>query len=143
MITLPVNPRDSYGRMRMSLYASAPSLTVMSDYLPGDLDGLYCLETDTILIDRRIDFTRKRCALVHELVHRWYGDAGNGVYSVKQEARCRRETARLMVDPLEYITAEQTYEGNIFLIAQELDRTEQVIYDYQQLLCGDTNLSRL
>ncbi|WP_204316618.1 hypothetical protein [Bifidobacterium ramosum] len=118
----------------MTLYESAPGLTVMSDLLPGKMDGVYCRSTDTILIDRRITLTKKRCALVHELVHRWYGDDGDGQYSAWQESRCRLETARLMVRLDEYADAERMYEGDVFLIAAELDRTVQVIQDFQRLL---------
>ena len=55
----PLSPRMSYGRMRMALYDVAPELNVSSALLPGILDGIYCLETNTILIDRRIAYTRK------------------------------------------------------------------------------------
>ncbi|NEG89799.1 ImmA/IrrE family metallo-endopeptidase [Bifidobacterium aerophilum] len=133
-IRLPVDPFQSYGRMRMALYETAPGLTVMSDLLPDKMDGVYCLETDTILIDRRIDLTKKRCTLVHELVHRWYGDDGDGHYTAKQEMRCRLETARLMVRVDDYADAERMYDGDAFLIAAELDRTVQVIRDFQRLL---------
>lgn len=71
---LPLSPRMSYGQMRMALYQVAPDLHVASARLPGKLDGVYCLSTNTVLIDRRITYTRKRCALVHELVHWRHGD---------------------------------------------------------------------
>lgn len=71
---LPISPRMSYGQIRMALYQVAPDLHVASTRLPGKLDGIYCLTTNTVLIDRRITYTRKRCALVHELVHRQHGD---------------------------------------------------------------------
>ncbi|TCE40330.1 hypothetical protein MCC10042_0949 [Bifidobacterium longum subsp. longum] len=73
-MTLPLSPRMSYGQMRMALYDVAPDLHVASAWLPGKLDGIYCLATNTVLIDRRITYTRKRCALVHELVHWQHGD---------------------------------------------------------------------
>ena len=73
-MTLPLSPRMSYGQMRMALYQVAPDLHVASARLPGKLDGVYCLSTNTVLIDRRITYTRNRCALVHELVHWRHGD---------------------------------------------------------------------
>ena len=57
---LPLSPRMSYGQMRMALYQVAPDLHVASARLPGKLDGVYCLSTNTVLIDRRITYTRKR-----------------------------------------------------------------------------------
>lgn len=49
---LPVRAHDSYGGMRMALYHVAPELTVGSAILPGDLNGVYRMDTDTIVIDR-------------------------------------------------------------------------------------------
>lgn len=93
MTGLPLSPRMSYGQMRMALYTVAPDLHVASARLPGKLDGLYCLATNTVLIDRRITYTRKRCALVHELVHWQHGDdTSNGCRGGKLEQRCRRES---------------------------------------------------
>ena len=100
---LPLSPRMSYGQMRMALYDVAPELTVSSALLPGNMDGLYCRETNTILIDRRVTYTRKRCILVHELIHWEYGDdTTNGCAGGRLERRCRKETALLLVDPIEY-----------------------------------------
>ena len=132
---LPLSPRMSYGQMRRALYDVAPELTVSSALLPGNMDGLYCRETNTILIDRRVTYTRKRCILVHELIHWEYGDdTTNGCAGGRLERRCRKETALLLVDPIEYATAEQVYEGNPYRIASELDVTLDVINDYRQLL---------
>lgn len=95
MTGLPLSPRMSYGQMRMALYTVAPDLHVASARLPGKLDGLYCLATNTVLIDRRITYTRKRCALVHELVHWQHGDdTSNGCRGGKLEQRCRRPVHR-------------------------------------------------
>ena len=68
---------------------------------------------DTILIDRRITYTRKRCTLVHELVH-WAhdDDTSKGCEGSRIERRCRRRTALLLIDPAEYALAERMYGGN-------------------------------
>lgn len=90
---------------------------------------------DTILIDRRITYTRKRCALVHELVHWQHGDdTSNGCRGGKLEQRCRRETAILLINPAEYALAERMYDGNPYQIAAELNVTIQIIQDYRQWL---------
>ena len=115
---LPLSPRMSYGQMRMALYDVAPDLHVASAWLPGKLDGIYCLATNTVLIDRRITYTRKRCALVHELVHWQHGD----------------DTAILLINPAEYALAERMYDGNPYQIAAELNVTIQIIQDYRQWL---------
>lgn len=132
---LPLSPRMSYGQMRMILYQVAPDLHVASARLPGKLDGVYCLSTNTVLIDRRITYTRKRCALVHELVHWQHGDdTSNGCRGGKLEQRCRHETAILLINPAEYALAERMYDGNPYQIAAELNVTIQIIQDYRQWL---------
>ncbi|MFR8924906.1 MAG: ImmA/IrrE family metallo-endopeptidase [Bifidobacterium longum] len=121
--------------MRMALYDVAPELNVSSALLPGILDGIYCLETNTILIDRRITYTRKRCTLVHELVHWRHGDdTTSGCMGGKMERRCRRETAILLIDPAEYALAERMYDGDPYQMAAELNVTVQIIEDYRALL---------
>ena len=125
----------SYGQMRMALYDVAPDLHVASAWLPGKLDGIYCLATNTVLIDRRITYTRKRCALVHELVHRQHGDdTSNGCRGGKNERRCRRETAMLLINSAEYALAERMYDGNPYQMAAELNVTVQVVEDYKDWL---------
>lgn len=132
---LPLSPRMSYGQMRMALYQVAPDLHVASARLPGILDGIYCLATNTVLIDRRITYTRKRCALVHELVHWQHGDdTSDGCAGSRIERRCRRETAMLLINPTAYALAERMYDGEPNQMAAELNVTVQVIEDYRQIL---------
>lgn len=115
--------------MRMRLYETAPELTVASALLPGDLNGVYDSVNDVILIDRRMTYTRKRCTLVHELVHRHYGDAGHG-----RESRCRARTACQLIDMDEYARVEAIYDGDPWHIAEELNVTVQIVLDYRQWL---------
>lgn len=127
---LPLSPHMSYGQMRMILYQVAQELTVGSAILPDDLNGIYRMATDTIVIDRSMTYTRKRCTLVHELVHRMYGDAGCG----HRERRCRMTTARLLIDEDDYRVAEAMYDGDPWLMAEELNVTPQIVMDYQERL---------
>ncbi|PJM79969.1 ImmA/IrrE family metallo-endopeptidase [Bifidobacterium scaligerum] len=129
MIPLPVDAHLNYGPMRMSLYTLAPGLTVMSEVFRDDLQGVYSRSQDTILIDRSMTYTRKRCTLVHELVHRMYQDEGH-----EREHRCRLMTARLLISPTEYALAERIYEGERFQMAEELNVTPEVIDDYREYL---------
>lgn len=90
---------------------------------------------DTILIDRRITYTRKRCTLVHELVHWRHGDdTTHGCLGGKNERRCRRETAMLLINSAEYALAERMYDGNPYQMAAELNVTVQVVEDYKDWL---------
>lgn len=130
IVTLPAPVRSNYGPMRMRLYETAPELTVMSTTrLPADWAGAYDREHDVILIDRAMTYTRKRATLVHELVHRMHGDDGH-----EHERRCRSETARLLIDRDEYARAEIMYEGDPWLIAEELDVPVEVVEDYREWL---------
>lgn len=77
----------------------------------------------------------KRCTLTHELVHWSHGDSTCvPVIHTRIENRTRRETATLLVSPTDYALAETMYEGDVALIALELDVTEQVVEDYQRLV---------
>ncbi|WP_223852418.1 ImmA/IrrE family metallo-endopeptidase [Bifidobacterium tissieri] len=117
--------------MRMQIYAAGLDLTVGSvGMLPGITNGCYSEATHTILIDRRLPYVAKRCTLVHELVHWQHGDDRCGIY----ETRTRRETALLLIDRTAYARAEQTYEGDRWRIADELDVTIDVVDDFQQIL---------
>lgn len=127
MADIPASARLNYGPLRMRLYETAPELTVMSTTrLPDDWAGVYDRERDVILIDRDMTYTHKKATLVHELVHRSHGDDGHA-----REHRCRLETARLLIDRDEYARAEIMYEGDIWLIAEELDVPVEVVRDYR------------
>ncbi|WP_428859398.1 ImmA/IrrE family metallo-endopeptidase [Bifidobacterium dentium] len=122
-----------YGDMRRAIVGLP--ITTSSALLPDGWQGAYCKRTETILIDRRLTYSGKRCALVHELIHWQYGDdsCDPSIRSI-QESRTRRETAMLLIDPAEYAMLERVYEANLWYIAQELNVTMQVLWDYQDLL---------
>lgn len=80
-------------------------------------------------------YTRKRCALVHELVHWVHGDRFADIgFALRAERRARRETASILVSEAEYATAENIYEGDAAAIAEELDVTEGVVHDYREFV---------
>lgn len=123
----------TYGQMRWT--ADALGVTVSSAILPPGFAGVYDDETETILIDRRMTYRQKRCALVHELVHWKHGDiACTPKLKSKNESRTRIETARMLIHPETYATAERIYDADPFSIADELEVTMQVIDDYRRIL---------
>ena len=86
-------------------------------------------------VKSQLIYCRKRCTLVHELIHWQHADATrDGVYGPRLERRTRRETPLKLVNPLEYQTAEVMYEGDHYRIACELDVTLQIIQDHQRIL---------
>lgn len=123
--------RPNYGPLRMSLYRLAPSLMVCSDYLDGNLCGMYIDEVETIIVDRRLTMDVKRCVLVHELIHWARADDRCGI---RDEHMVRRMTAEALIDEHAYRRAEAMYEGCSALIAEELGVTQEIVEDYKMLL---------
>lgn len=132
--TLPELSTMTYGQMR--LLASRLGIAVASsEDMDSDTAGIYCEETQSILIDRRMTYRQKRCALAHELVHWEHGDqACTPMLKTKAECRTRRETAMRLIRPAEYASAEALYEGHAAGMADELEVTRQVLDDYRRIL---------
>ncbi|WEV72115.1 ImmA/IrrE family metallo-endopeptidase [Bifidobacterium sp. ESL0790] len=114
--------------------ADASHLDVREDVLGQDYCGCYFDDLGLILIDPRMSDNQKRCTLCHELVHARYHDNGCQLAGKDAERRTRRETALTLVNPMEYASAENVYEGDAFKIAAELDVTVQVIEDFKSWL---------
>lgn len=134
---LAISPSMTYGDMRR--YADALGVTVCSRSLPGELEGFYHAPSNLIVIDRGMDYTAKRCALCHELVHWSHGDSAcEPVIYARAENRTRREAAALLIPVASYVLSEMAYEGDLSRIADDLNVTEQIVEDYQSMV-----LSRL
>lgn len=73
------------------------------------------------------DLRVRRCALLHEFIYWAHWDTSKRGITAPASNTTRRETGLKLVDPLEYQTAETTYEGDAYQIACELDMTLQVI----------------
>jgi hypothetical protein len=119
----------TYGQMRRAI--STKDVTVASALLPENREGCYDEATRTILIDRTMTYTQKRCALMHELIHWVHADISR---EDRIEQRTRRETALKLISTIDYMSAEFMYDGDIYQIACELDVTVRVVKDYQQIL---------
>jgi Zn-dependent peptidase ImmA (M78 family) len=130
---LDIDPRMTYGDLRR--YAETLDVTVCSGPLTKGINGVYDEGTGTIVIDRTLRYTQKRCTLVHELVHWSHGDdTCNGVMGARMERRTRRETATMLVSPDDYALAETMFDGDVAHIAAELDVTCQVVKDYRDMV---------
>jgi Zn-dependent peptidase ImmA (M78 family) len=127
---LAIGPNTKYNEMRH--YADSLGVTVASALLHDDLAGVYDDSAKTILIERRMTYTQKKCALTHELVHWSHGDcACDPMFHVKEEQRARKETAELLISELEYRVLESIFEGDIYKMADEMNVTPQVLKDFQ------------
>ena len=115
--------------------AESMGLTIVSYRLPRDTCGLYDDRRKLILLADWLNQRQRRCTLCHELIHAKHHDSGcDTQYGLKCERRCRRETALVLISPVNYGMVEQVYEGNTWMMAVELGVTIQVLNDYRQLL---------
>lgn len=129
--------RDVDNKTIAELHRNAESmgLTIVSYRLPRDTCGLYDDRRKLILLADWLNQRQRRCTLCHELIHAKHHDSGCGTqYRLKCERRCRRETALVLISPVNYGMVEQVYEGNTWMMAVELGVTIQVLNDYRQLL---------
>lgn len=129
--------RDVDNKTIAELHRNAESmgLTIVSYRLPRDTCGLYDDRRKLILLADWLNQRQRRCTLCHELIHAKHHDSGCGTqYGLKCERRCRRETALVLISPVNYGMVEQVYEGNTWMMSVELDVTIQVLNDYRQLL---------
>ena len=111
--------------------AEQQHITIIDLPLPGTTSGLYDEKTRTIILSIGLNSRQKRCTLAHELNHATHHDTGR---DPKTEHRACKQTAIQLIDPLDYITAENMYEGNLFAMAAYLDVTQQVLNDYRQII---------
>lgn len=111
--------------------AEQQHITIIDLPLPSTTSGLYDEKTRTIILSTGLNSRQKRCTLAHELNHATHHDTGR---DPKTEHRACKQTAIQLIDPLDYITAENMYEGNLFAMAAYLDVTQQVLNDYRQII---------
>ena len=104
-----------------------------------EFDGTQCGEYDpdtrTAFIDPTMSVEQRVCTLQHELIHARHFDDGLRLLSRdKEECLTRKETALALINPVEYMHAEDLYGGEPYAMAQELDITVGVLLDYQRWL---------
>ena len=104
-----------------------------------EFDGTQCGEYDpdtrTAFIDPTMSMEQWVCTLQHELIHARHFDDGLRLLSrEKEECLTRKETALALINPVEYMHAEDLYGGEPYAMAQELGITVGVLLDYQRWL---------
>lgn len=97
--------------------------------------GEYDPDTHTAFIDPTMSVEQRVCTLQHELIHARHFDDGLRLLSrEKEECLTRKETALALINPVEYMHAEELYEGEPYAMAQELRITVNVLQDYRHWL---------
>lgn len=104
-----------------------------------EFDGTQCGEYDpdtrTAFIDPTMSVEQRVCTLQHELIHARHFDDGLRLLSRdKEECLTRKETALALINPVEYMHAEDLYGGEPYAMAQELGITVGVLLGYQRWL---------
>lgn len=101
----------------------------------GSQCGEYDPDTRTAFIDPTMSMEQRVCTLQHELIHAKHFDDGLRIMDpVKEECLTRKETAFALINPIEYMKAEDLYGGEPYAMAQELGITVGVLLDYQRWL---------
>lgn len=111
-----------------------------------EFDGTQCGEYDpdtrTAYIDPTMSMEQRVCTLQHELIHAKHFDDGLGLLSREKEERLtRKETAFSLINPIEYMRAEDLYGGEPYAMAQELGITVSVLQDYRHWLHDNLTIS--
>ena len=97
--------------------------------------GEYDPDTRTAFIDPTMSVEQRVCTLQHELIHARHFDDGLRLLSrEKEECLTRKDTAFALINPIEYMKAEDLYGGEPYAMAQELGITVGVLLDYQRWL---------
>lgn len=97
--------------------------------------GEYDPDTRTAYIDPAMSIEQKTCTLQHELIHARHFDAGLRImHPGKEECLTRKETALALINPGDYMHAEDLYGGEPYAMAQELGITVGVLLDYRRWL---------
>ena len=97
--------------------------------------GEYDPDTRTAHIDPAMSIEQKTCTLQHELIHARHFDAGLRImHPGKEECLTRKETALALINPVDYMHAEDLYGGEPYAMAQELGITVGVLLDYRRWL---------
>ncbi len=101
----------------------------------GTQCGEYDPDTRTAFIDPTMSVEQRVCTLQHELIHARHFDDGLRLLSRdKEECLTRKETALALINPVDYMHAEDLYGGEPYAMAQELGITVGVLLDYRRWL---------
>ncbi|WP_194521940.1 ImmA/IrrE family metallo-endopeptidase [Cellulosimicrobium sp. JZ28] len=104
--------------------------------LGENLWGYTDVPARTVVLNSRMAVTRQKYALAHELGHAWHNHTWTGRPHEDETAERLADeyAARLLIDPAEFVRAEQLVGPHAGAIALELGTVAEVITVWQRLL---------
>lgn len=101
-----------------------------------DRDGDYNAATHTIRLQEGMTRRLLRSVLAHELCHAVFGDVPSrfGPVNAKQERRADEWAALRLIDHERYREVEYLRDGNVALMAQDLDVIDDIVHAFQRVL---------
>lgn len=87
--------------------------------------GAWCPTEGIIRIQHGMSLAQTRCTLAHEIAHAQHHDPCG--HDDRAETRADRRAAHLLITPMAYAQAENTFDGDINRIAEELTVTVHLI----------------
>ncbi|MEA1264206.1 ImmA/IrrE family metallo-endopeptidase [Microbacterium sp. STF-2] len=131
--------------MTSTLYQIAAMLgvaVVFADLTRLGRDGDYNAKTNTIRLQEGMSHRLLRSVFAHELCHAVFGDVPSkfGPVNAKQERRADEWAALRLIDHDDYREVEHLRDGNLSLMAQDLEVIDDIVRAYQRVLqrIGDT-----
>ena len=99
-------------------------------------DGDYNVKTNTIRLQEGMTRRLLRSVLAHELCHAVFGDVPSrfGPVNAKQERRADEWAALRLINPSRYREVELIRDGNVPLMAQDLDVIDDIVHAFQRIL---------
>lgn len=95
--------------------------------LDENLLGYYDHDSSEVVVEISLTHAQKKAVIAHELGHAYYSHECGGK---RNERQANRYAAELLVDPVEYATAERLNDSPE-AIARELDVTPEIVKDYR------------
>lgn len=125
--------------MTAALFHMAAALgvrVVHTDLTHLQRDGDYNAKTNTIRLQTGMTRRLLRCVFAHELCHAVFGDVPSkfGPVNAKQERRADEWAALRLIDQEHYREVERLRDGNVTLMAQDLDVIDDIVHAYQRVL---------
>lgn len=99
-------------------------------------DGDYNARTNTIRLQEGMSRRLLRSVFAHELCHAVFGDVPSkfGPVNAKQERRADEWAALRLIEHDHYREVEHLRDGNLALMAQDLEVIDDIVKAYQRVL---------